>query len=155
MATLRNEQNLAAVSKEALKYPRNSRSQNTSAPGISEEYIAQVSEEIQRRVTKKLSPEFSRTESRILGALSMLDKFLWNPQVRTFPGTVPGTFWNAEVENQEPNGDRSQNDPHPEVEFSACRASNLTDSDRDETSHGIVNWLSVTEKKEKKNDASH
>ena len=144
MATLRNERKLAAVSREAQKYPRNSHSQNTSAPEISEGYLAQVSEKIKRRVTKKLSHEFSRTESRILGALSMLDEFFRNPQVRTFSGTVPGTFRNAEIENQGPNGDRSQNDPHPEVEFSACRASNLTDSDPDETSHRIVNWQSGT-----------
>ena len=75
-----------------------------------------------------------RTESRILRALSKLDEFLLNPQIRAFIGTVLGTVQNADVENQEPNGDRSQNDPHPEVEFSACRASNLTDSDPDETS---------------------
>ena len=109
--------------------------QNSAAPGITEDYIAQVSEEIEVRVTKKLSQEFSRTESRILGALSNLDEFLLNPQIRTFSWTIPGTFRNADVENQEPSGDRSQSDPHPEVEFSACRASNLTDSDPDEISH--------------------
>ena len=86
-------------------------------------------------MTKKLSQEFSRTESRILGALSKLDEFLLNPQIRTFSGATPGTFRSTGVENQEPSGDRSQNDPLPEVEFSACHASNLTDSDPDETSH--------------------
>ena len=138
MATLRNNRKLAAMARETQKYPRNNQSQSSSAPGITEEYIAQVSEEIEGRVTKKLSQEFSRTESRILGALPMLDEFLLNPQIRTFSGTVPGTSRNANVENQEPSGDRSQNDPHPEVEFSACRASNLTDSDRDETSHSVA-----------------
>ena len=86
-------------------------------------------------MTKKLSQEFSRTESRILGALSKLDELLLNPQIRTFSGTTSRTFRNTDVENQEPSGDRSQNDPHPEVEFSACRASNLTESDPEETSH--------------------
>ena len=123
------------MSRETQEYPRNSQSQNTSAPGITEEYIAQIFEEIEGRVTKKLSQEFSRTEFRILGALSELDEFLLKPQVRTFSGTVPGTFQNADLENQEPSGDHSQNDPHPKVEFFACRASNLTDSDPDETSH--------------------
>ena len=94
-----------------------------------------VTEEFEGRVTKNLSQEFSRTESRILGALSKLDEFLLNPQVRRFSGAVPGTFRNTDVENQEPSGDRSQNDPHPEVEFSARRANNLTDSDPDENSH--------------------
>ena len=38
-------------------------------------------------------------------------------------------------ENREPTGDRSLNDPYPEVEISACRTSNITDSDPEETSH--------------------
>ena len=135
MASLRNKLKLATVSRETQEYPRNRQSQNSSAAGITEEYIAQVAEEIEGRVTKKLSQEFSKTESRILGALSKLDEFLLNPQVRTFSGTVPGTFRNADVETQEPSGGRSQNDPHPEVKFSACRASKLTDSDPDDTSH--------------------
>ena len=75
------------------------------------------------------------SESRILSALSNLDEFLLNPQIRTFSGTTPGIFRIADVEKQEPRVDRSQNDPHPEVELSACRASNLIDSDPDETSH--------------------
>ena len=135
MATLRNKRKLAAIARESQEYPRNNQVQNSAAPGITEDYIAQVSEEIEGRVTKKLSQEFSRTESRILGALSNLDEFLLNPQIRTFSGTIPGTFRNADVENQEPSGDRSQSDPRPEVEFSACRASNLTDSNPDETSY--------------------
>ena len=131
MATLRNKRKLAAMAKETHGYPRNNQSQNSSAPGITEVYIAQLSEEIEGRVAKKLTQEFSRTESRNLGALSKLDEFLLNPQIRTFAGTVPRTFRNADVENQEPSGDRSKNDPHPEVDVSACRASNLTDSDAD------------------------
>ena len=135
MATLRNKRKLAAMARGTQEYRRNNQSQNSAAPGTTEDYIAQVSEEIEGRVTMKLSQEFSRTESRILGALSKLDEFLLNLQIRTFSGTTPGTFPNTDVENQESSGDRSQNDPHPEVEFSACRASNLTDSDPDETSH--------------------
>ena len=135
MATLRNKRKLAAIARETHEYPRNNQSQNAPAPGITGEYIAQVFEEIEGRVTKKLSQEFSRTESRILGALSKLDEFLLNPLIRTFSGTVPGTSRNADVENKEPSGDRSQNDPHPEMEFAACCASNLVDSDPHETSH--------------------
>ena len=138
MATLKNKQKLAAMARETQVYPRNNQVQNSAAPGVTEDYVVQVSEEIEGRVTRKLSQQFSRTESRILGALSKLDEFLLNPQIRTFSGTVPGSFRNANVENQEPSGDRSQDDPHPEVEFSVCRASNLTDSDPDETSH---NWF--------------
>ena len=135
MATWRNKRNLAAVSWETQEHPRNSQSQNTSVPGLTEEYVTQVSEEVEGRVPEKLSRELSRTESRILGALSKIDEFLWNPQVRTLSGTVPGTSRNNGMENREPAGDRSQNDPHPEVEFSSCRSSNSVDSDQEETSH--------------------
>ena len=122
MATLRKKWKLAAVSRETQEYPRSSQSQYSSAPVITEEYKGQVFEEIEWKITKKLSQEFSRTDSRILGALAKLDGILLNPQVRTFSGTVPGTFQNVNVENQELSGDRSQNDPRPEVEFSARRA---------------------------------
>ena len=116
MATLRNKRKLAAVIRELQEEnPRNGQSRNTSVPRINEEYITQVSEQIEGRVTKKLSQEFSRTESRILGALSKLEEFLLNPQVRTHCGTVPGTFRNTNMENQGTNEDDSQSDPHPET----------------------------------------
>ena len=53
------------MARETQEYPRNNQLQNSAAPGITEDYIAQVSEEIEGRVPKKLSQEFSRTESRI------------------------------------------------------------------------------------------
>ena len=115
------------MARETQEFSRNNQSQNSAAPGITEGSIAQVSEEVEGRVTKKLSQQCNRTESRILGALSKLEEFLLNPQIQTFSGTAPEIFRNANVENQEPSGDRSQNDPHPEMELSACRASNLTD----------------------------
>ena len=104
-------------------------------PGITEENITQVSKEIEGRVTKKLSQEFSKTESLVLGALSKLHEFLLNPQIRTLSGTIPGTFRNTDVEGQELSADRYENDPHPELEFSACLTSFSTDSEQEETSH--------------------
>ena len=116
MATLRNKRNLAAVTKETQEeHPRNGQSRNPSVPRINEEYITQVSEEIKSRVTKKLSQEFSRSEPRILGALSKLNEFLLNPQIRTHSGTVPGTFRNTNGENQGTNEVDSQIDPHSEA----------------------------------------
>ena len=116
MATLRNKRKLAAVTRETQEeHPRNGQSRNTSVPRINEEYITRVSEEIKGRVTKKLSKEYSRTESRILGALSELDEFLLNQQIRTHSGTVPETFRNTNVDNQGTNEDESQSDPHPEA----------------------------------------
>ena len=116
MATLRNKRKLAAVITETQeKHPRNGQSRNTSVPRINEEYITQVSEEIEGRVTKKLSQEFSRTESRILSAVSRLDEFLLNQQIRTHSGAVPGLLRNTNVGNQGTNEDDSQIYPHPEA----------------------------------------
>ena len=116
MATLRNKRKLAAVTRETQdEHPWNGQSRNTSVPRINEEYITQVSEVIEGRVTKKLSQEFSRTESRIFCALYKLDEFLLSPQIRTHSGTVPGTFRNTNVENQGTNEDDSQSDRHPEA----------------------------------------
>ena len=116
MATLRKKRKLAAVTRKTQEeHPRNGQSRNTSVPRINEEYITQHSEKIEGRVSEKLSQEFSRTESRILGALSKLDEFLLNPQITTHSGTVPGTFRNTNVENRGTNEDDSQSDPHPEA----------------------------------------
>ena len=133
MATLKSKRKLAAVAKETQeKHPRNGQPRNTSVPRINEEYITQVSEEIEGRVTKELSEEFSRTESRILGALCKLDEFLLSPLVRTQSGTVAGISRNTDVKNQEPHEDRSQNDPHPERGSSVYRSNHSVDSDPDE-----------------------
>ena len=136
MATLRNKQKLAAVIGETQEeHPRNGQSQNTFVPRINEEYISQVSEKIEGRVTKKLSQEFIRTESCIFGVLSKLNEFLSEPHKRTHSRTVPGKFRNKNVENQEPNEDRSQNYPHPEVGPSVYESRHSNDSNPDEAPH--------------------
>ena len=135
MATLRNKRKLAALSRETAENTRNNQSQNTLDPGIAQEYIYQVSEEIEGRVTKKLSKEFSRTESRILGALSKLDDFLLNPQVLTCSVAVPGTSRNSGSENQEPTVDRSSWCPCSKAVFSTYHSSNLNDPEQEETHH--------------------
>ena len=119
MATLRNKRKLAAVSRETPESTRSGRAPNVLDPELTQEYISQVSEEIEGRVTKKLSKEFSRTESRIVGALSKLDEFLLNPQVRTCSVVAPGTSRSNNLENQGTNEDRPSDDPGPEVEFSS------------------------------------
>ena len=117
MATLRNKRKLAAVSRETPAGSRSSRAQNVLDPESVQDYISQVSEEIEGRVTKKLSKEFSKTESRILGALTKLDELLLNPQVRTCSVAVPGSSRNDNSENRETTGDRSSDDPYPEVGY--------------------------------------
>ena len=127
MATLRNKRKLAAVSKETPKSTRSWRTQNILDPEMTQDHIFQVSEEIEGRVTKKLSKEYSRTESRILGALSKLDEFLLNPQVRTCSVAVPGTSRSSNLENWGTNEDRPSDDPGPEVEFSSPHSGVETD----------------------------
>ena len=60
-----------------------------------EDYNTQFSEKTEARVTKKKSTEFSRTESRILGALSQFDIFLPNLLIQGHSGSTPETSRNA------------------------------------------------------------
>ena len=53
MATMRNKRKLAAVSRETPEGNRSSRGQNVLDPELTQDYISQVSEEIEGRVTKK------------------------------------------------------------------------------------------------------
>ena len=150
MATLTNKRKLAAVTREIdEEHPRNGQSRNTSVPRINKEYITKVSEDIEGRVTKKLSQEFSRTASRIFCALSKLDEFLLNPQIRTHSGTVPGTFRYTNVGNQGANEDDSQSDPHTEA---GIFRSQTTQKSGPEDGHYInfpkflinkLNWVAV------------
>ena len=117
MAKLRNKRNLAAVSNERPEGSRSSRGQTVLDPELIQDYISQVSEEIEGKVTKKLCKEFSKTVSCILGALSELDEFLLNPQVRTCSVAVQGTSRNVNSEKREAHGDHSPNDPYPEVGY--------------------------------------
>ena len=105
---------------------------------MAQEYISQVSEEIEGKVTKKLSKEFSRTESRILGASSKLDDFLLNPQFRTCSVAVPGAHRNGDSESREPTGDRSLNDPCPEARFSSYLSGNLNGPELEECPHMVT-----------------
>ena len=86
----RNNRKLAALNNENCdEHPRSNLASNSNVPRSQEDYITQVSEETEGRVTKKLSQEFSRTENRILGALARLDDFLMNPLLQGHSGHVP------------------------------------------------------------------
>ena len=90
MATLRDKRKLAALYKENCEeHPRSKVAQNSGVPRSQKDYKTQVSEEIEVRVTKKLSEEFSRTKNRILVALSRLDDFLMDPLIQGYAGTAP------------------------------------------------------------------
>ena len=85
MAT-RNKRKLVALNRENCKeHPSSNLAQSSNVPRSQEDCITQVSGEIEERVTKELSQEFSRTENRILGALARLDDFLMNPLLQGTP----------------------------------------------------------------------
>ena len=145
MATLTNRRKLAAVLRETPESTRSGRAQNRLDPELTQDFISQVSEEIEGRVTKKLSKEFSRSESRILGALSKLDEFLLNPQVRTCSVAVPGTSRNNNSENRETTWDRSSHDPCPAVRLFSHHSGHLNSPEvRRLSSHGNRSYRKVS-----------
>ena len=135
MATLRNKRKLAAVSREMPECSRSSRTRNVLDPELTQDYISEVSEDIEWRVTKKLSKEFSKTESRILGALSKVDEFLLIPQFRTCSVAVPGTSRNTNLENRDTTGDRSSDDPYPEVGYFSHHSGQLNSPETETNPH--------------------
>ena len=87
--TTRNKRKLAALNKEYYEeHPNSNLVQNSNVPGSQEDYITQVSEEIEGRLTKRFSEEFSRTKNGILGALARLNDFLLNPLLQGYSGTT-------------------------------------------------------------------
>ena len=101
MATLRNKQKLAATNKENCEeHPGSNLAQNTKVPRSQEDYTSQVSEKIEGRVTKKLFKKFSRTESRVFGALSHLDEFHLNKLIQGHSGSAPEMSRNTLDTNQ-------------------------------------------------------
>ena len=139
MATLRNKRKSAAVSREPPGSSRGSRGRNVLDPELTQDYISQVSEEIEGRVTKKLSKEFNKTESRILCALSIFDEFLPNPQVRTF-SVFRGASRNANSESREIHGDSSSNDPSPEGGYFPHHSGQLNSSEADMVTETYPHW---------------
>ena len=115
-ADLRNRRKLAARNKQYFEeHPRYKLAQNSNVPRSKEDYITQVSEEVEGRIKKKLSQESSRTENRTLGAVSHLDDFLMNPLIQGQSGTTPETSRNTYGAHQGTNKDDSQSDPDPKA----------------------------------------
>ena len=115
MAT-RKKKKLAALNEENCEeHPWSNLVQNSNVSRSQKDYIIQVSEAIEERVTKRLSQEFSRTENRILGALARIDDFLMNPLIQGHSGTTPEASRNVFRINQGTNEDEAQSNPHPEA----------------------------------------
>ena len=72
-----------------------------------------------------------------MGALSKLDEFLLNPQVRTCSVAVPEKSGNSNSDNREFTGDRSLDDPYPEVRFASHQSGNLNNPEVDEYPHMV------------------
>ena len=130
MATLGNEGKLAALNKQNCReHSRNNLAQKSNVPKSQEDYITQVSAEIEGRVTKKLSQECSRTQNRILGALSRLDDFLINPLIQGHSGIAPVMSRDTYGTNQGTNEDDSQSVPHPDASISQSQANSGPEDD--------------------------
>ena len=135
--TTRNKRKLAALNrKNCEERTRSNLAPNSSTPRSQEDYRTQVSEEIEGRVTKRLSKQFSRTENRILGALARLDDFLMNSLLPGHSGTTLEPSRNALNTSQGTNEDDFQNDPRPEAGlFHGQMKQNSGPEDRHDTIH--------------------
>ena len=138
MATLRYKRKLAAINRDdSQELSRNNQARDRNVHRSQEDYVTHFSEEIEGRLTNKLSQEFSRTKSRILGALSKLSECLLNTQAWVHSWLVPETSRNWNGVNQETIEDRSQNDPDPEVCVSLTQSSQ--ELSPGETSYNVTN----------------
>ena len=147
MAALRNEKKHAALNKENCQAKsRRNLEQNTSVAKSQENYITQVNEKIEGKLTKKLSKEFSRTENRILGALPQLDEFLLNRLLQGHSGSAPETSRKTLNINQGTNEDNSHVDLHPEARVSQSQTTQVFGPDdpydkRNRQTLGIKNCI--------------
>ena len=101
-------------------------------------------EEIERRVTNKMSLELFRAESHIPVALSKLDGFLLKPQVRMNSGSFPQLSRNSNGENKRLNGDRFQIDPRSEVGTSLKRPLKIQKKSRKRYRTDVINLSKQT-----------
>ena len=102
---------------------------------MAQEYIFQVSAGIKGRVTKKLSKEFSRTKSRILGALSKLDEFFSEPTSSDLFRSRSGNVQEQQLRKPATHWDRSLDDPCLEARFSSHHSGSLKSSEVEEYPH--------------------
>ena len=110
MASLRNKQKLVIVASYE-EHPTNYQSRDTSVHRINEEYITEISKEIENRVTKNC-PRNSTGQSPACRVL-YLDEFFGAHMYGHNP--EPFTEHLGTQEIQEANGNRSQNDPHSKM----------------------------------------
>ena len=71
-------------------------------------------------------------------ALSKLDEFVLNPQVRTCSVAIPGTSRNNNSENRETSGDHSSDDPCPDVGYSSHYSGHLNSPEAENFTHMVT-----------------
>ena len=143
MVTLRNKRKLADLNKKSSEeHLRSSLTQNRNFPRSQEAYITQVSEKTEGRIIKKLSKEFSRTENRIIGALSQPDEFHLNPLIKGYSETTPKTSRTTPSTNQGTNEDGSQSDPHSKAGVFQSQTTHVFGpEDAYDKAQRMKNWL--------------
>ena len=73
-----------------------------------------------------------------MGALTRLDEFFLIPQVRTCSVAVQGTSGTANSENRETHGDRSSDDPYPEVGYFPHQSGQLNSPETETNSQMVT-----------------
>ena len=73
-----------------------------------------------------------------MGALSKLDEFLLDPQVRTCSVTVPGTSRNGNSENRETTGDRSSDNPCPKARSFSRHSGQINSPEAENNPHMVT-----------------
>ena len=73
-----------------------------------------------------------------MGALSKLDEFLANPQVRTCSVAVPGTSRKNTSENRQTTGDCSSDDPCPELRYSSDHSGHMNNPETENYPHMVT-----------------
>ena len=116
-ATLRNKGNLGALNMDNCEeHPRSNLAQISNFPRSQEDYITQVSDEIERRVTKTLSQYFLQDgEPHFMRAITSWWLYLLNPPIQGHSGIAPETSRNTLRTIQGTNENSSQSDPQPEA----------------------------------------
>ena len=151
---------MAGLNREIREeYPTSNLAQNSNVPRLQEDYITQVSEKIERRVTKFMSQEFSRAENCKLGAPAQIDEFLMNPLNQGRSITTLEMSRNALSINKDTKKDDSQSDPHPEAgmfQNQTTQTSGPEDGhDMVTAVHGEVTYSSPNSSPGKQNKKNH
>ena len=143
MATSTTKRKLAAVSRETPENTRNNQSQSTLDPEMAQEYISQVSEEIEGRVTKKTLNWIQQDRVLYLGCLvktwRISSEATSSDLFRSRSGNIqeqqlrkPGTHWGSFLRRS-----------CPEVRFSSHHSGSLNSPEMEEYPHSHISVFNL------------